>query len=29
VQDVVSELGPDAGTSTLLKASLKVLGARK
>lgn len=29
VQEVVSDLGADAGTSALLKASLKVLGARK
>ncbi|NJC57584.1 Holliday junction branch migration protein RuvA [Brevibacterium marinum] len=29
VQEVVKDLGPDAGTSTLLKAALKVLGARK
>lgn len=29
VQEVVADLGADAGTSTLLKASLKVLGARK
>ena len=29
VQEVVNDLGPDAGTSALLKASLKVLGARK
>lgn len=29
VQEVVNDLGADAGTSVLLKASLKVLGARK
>lgn len=29
VQEVVKDLGPDAGTSPLLKAALKVLGARK
>lgn len=29
VQEVVADVGSDAGTSTLLKASLKVLGARK
>ncbi|SDT10781.1 Holliday junction DNA helicase subunit RuvA [Brevibacterium sandarakinum] len=29
VQEVVKDLGQNAGTSTLLKAALKVLGARK
>lgn len=29
VQDVVTDLGQNAGTSVLLKAALKVLGARK
>ena len=29
VQEVVNDLGQNAGTSALLKASLKVLGARK